>query len=147
MVSESYGFETFNATIETVIMGRTSFDQVLSFDVPWPYAGKQSLVMTHRNAPDVAIEDVSFVSGSAEAIAASLGDSSGDVWLMGGADVIGQFLDAGRADSLEIFVMPVLLGRGIPTFPRDRAGPGPDLELTESTAFTDGVVRLLYAAK
>jgi riboflavin biosynthesis pyrimidine reductase len=66
---------------------------------------------------------------------------------MGGADVIGQFLDAGLVDSIEIFVMPILLGNGILTFPRDRSGSGPALELTDSTRFDSGVVRLLYTAK
>jgi hypothetical protein len=82
-----------------------------------------------------------------ENIAAGLEGSKGDFWLIGGADVIGQFLDAGRVDSIEIFVMPVLLGKGIPTFPRDRSGPDPALELSESTGFGSGIVRLLYTAK
>ena len=128
-------------------MGRTSFDQTVSFDVPWPYPGKQTLVMTHRDLPAITIDDVSFVSGAAEDIAAGLDDTDGDVWLMGGADVIGQFLDAGLVDSIEIFVMPILLGNGILTLPRDRSGSGPALELTDSTRFDSGVVRLLYTAK
>jgi dihydrofolate reductase len=61
--------------------------------------------------------------------------------------VIGQFLDAGRVDSIEIFVVPVFLGNGIPTFHRDRAGPGPALKLADSTSFDSGVVRLLYTVK
>ena len=142
-----YGYAPFYETISTLVFGRTTFDQVLSFDVSWPYAGKQTLVMTHRDPPDVSIDGVSFVSRSAEDIAAGLEGSKGDVWLIGGADVIGQFLDAGRVDSIKIFVMPVLLGSGIPTFPRDRLGPGPALELSGSTSFDSGVVRLLYTAK
>ena len=67
-------------------------------------------------------------------------------WI-GGSDVIGKHLDAGRVESIKIFVMPVLLGSGIPTFPRDRSGPGPALELSGSTSFDSGVVRLLYTAK
>ncbi|MBT3396688.1 MAG: dihydrofolate reductase, partial [Alphaproteobacteria bacterium] len=81
--SEDYGYEAFAAGIKTVIMGRTSFDQTVSFDVPWPYAGKRSLVMTHRDPPDIAPDDVSFVSGAAQDIAAGLEDTDSDVWLMG----------------------------------------------------------------
>jgi hypothetical protein len=50
-------------------------------------------------------------------------------------------------DSIEIFVVPVFLGNGIPTFHRDRAGPGPALKLADSTSFDSGVVRLLYTVK
>ena len=145
--SDDYRYEAFSAGINTVIMGRTPFDQTVSFDVPWPYAEKRSLVMTHRAPPDVSPNDVSFVSGSAEDIAAGLDDTDGDVWLMGGADVVGQFLDAGRVDSIEIFVMPILLGNGIPTFSLARSGPAPALELADSTRFDSGVVRLLYTTK
>jgi dihydrofolate reductase len=85
-----YGYAPFYETISTLVFGRTTFDQVLSFDVSWPYAGKQTLVMTHRDPPDVSIDGVSFVSRSAEDIAAGLEGSKGDVWLIGGADVIGH---------------------------------------------------------
>jgi dihydrofolate reductase len=119
-----YGYNVFSATIATVVMGRTSFDQTLAFGT-WPYAGMRSMVLTHRDPPDVSVPDCSFVSGSEETIASGLDKSGGgDVWVMGGADVIGQFLDAGRIDSLELFLMPVLLGRGIPTFPLRNRGPG-----------------------
>ena len=124
--SADYGYEAFSATIGTVVMGRTSFDQTLAFGV-WPYTGKRSVVLTHRVPPAASIPECSFVSGFTKAIASDLETSSdGDVWVMGGADVIGQFLNAKRIDSIDLFVMPVLLGRGISTFPPRDPGAGLD---------------------
>ena len=144
--TESFGYEAFIATIDTLVMGRTTFDQVLSFDVRWAYAGKHCVVMTHRDTPDYFGRRRFVHRGRGRGYRGEFG------WI-GWRCLVGgwrrrDWTVPGRGPRrfLEIFVMPVLLGRGIPTFPRDRVGPGPDLHLTESEAFDSDVVRLLYAA-
>ena len=66
-----------------------------------------------------------------------------NVWLFGGAESISAFLDAGEVDEIMTFVVPVLIGEGIPLFaPRHRTIP---LTLLESKSFEDGVVLLHYS--
>jgi dihydrofolate reductase len=76
-------------------------------------------------------------------IAADLRQVAGrDIWLVGGAEVFGAFLDAGELDQLIVHVVPVLIGAGIPLpAPRRREVP---LRLLSSRRFSDGVVRLQY---
>lgn len=138
-----YGYDAFLASIDTIVMGRKSFDQVLGFG-KWPYPGKPSIVLTHRAAPRVDIPDIHFMNGEFGPLAEDIaGQAKGDIWIMGGADVIRGFLEVGRVDKLEIFVMPVLLGRGIPLFlAADRPRP---LKLVESHTWPEGVIQAVYA--
>lgn len=66
-----------------------------------------------------------------------------NIWMMGGASLIGSFLDAGSIDEFIIHVIPVLIGDGTPLIaPRHRTVP---LTLRSSRRYADGVVRLHYA--
>jgi dihydrofolate reductase len=140
---EAYGYDAFIAGIGTVVMGRTSFEQALAFG-EWPYPGRRSIVLTHRPARAPAGAEVEIRAGDVAALADELAHASSDgrdVWIMGGGNVIRQFLDAGRVDRLEIYVVPVLLGAGPPLFPD---GAPHDLALEAATALAGGVARLVY---
>ena len=137
-----YGYDEFLKGIGTLIMGRRTFDQVLGFG-EWPYEGKRTIVLSSRPAEalpagvEVRNAEVVAVAGELK----RLGD--GDVWLVGGGNVVRQFLDEGLLDDMEIFVMPVLLGGGAPLFPESASQAGLVLEGVQS--YPNGVVRLLYA--
>ncbi|GAB3407206.1 dihydrofolate reductase family protein [Schumannella luteola] len=77
-------------------------------------------VFTTRDLPVPAGADVRFVRGPvAEAlpqIRAAAGE--GDIWLVGGGDLVGQFDDAGALDELRLSYAPVTLGSGAPLLPR-----------------------------
>ncbi len=142
-----YGYEAFLASIGTVVMGRDSFELARS-SPEWPYPGRTAVVLTHRPLPDVDIPGLRAMEGEVARLAGDIrAGADGDIWLMGGGDVIQQFLSAGCVDTLDLYVIPVLLGRGIPLFPPGSAAPGASpraLELTESKAYPNHVVRLLY---
>ena len=137
-----YGYEDFLKSVGTLVMGRSTFDQVLGFG-DWPYKGKRAIVMTSR--------PVETLPGGVEvrnANAAAVADEAksfggGDVWLMGGGNVVRQFLDAGLIDEMELFVMPLLLGDGVRLFPGSPTQAG--LMLEDTQTYPSGVVRLLYA--
>lgn len=68
-----------------------------------------------------------------------------DVWLVGGGELIAAFLDAGEIDEFILHVMPVLIGEGLPLLaPRHREVP---LDLLDTHAYPDGVLRLRYAVR
>lgn len=64
-----------------------------------------------------------------------------DIWLMGGGALFRAMLDAGLVDGVEVTVMPVLLGGGVPLIP---AGMPHSLQLTESKSFPNGSVSMHY---
>jgi dihydrofolate reductase len=78
---------------------------------------------------------VEFVSEPIKAFATHLQEKNGkDIWMMGGAGIIASFLDEGEIDEFMIFVIPKLIGEGIPLIaPRRRTLP---LTLISCTKFT-----------
>ena len=145
---DDYGYAEFYAGVDALVMGRRTYDQVLGFG-EWPYAGKPAYVFTN-NPPDDNPHGVEFVAASPEEFAQTVAARhSGTVWLVGGGNLAEQFRLAGLIDEYLVFVIPVILGRGIPlTSPRhsgeSRKPPPTRLELVDSQAYDDGVVMLRY---
>lgn len=84
------------------------------------HGDRPTFVFTTRDLPKPAGADITFVSGSVvdalPALRAAAGDQ--DIWIVGGGDLAGQFLDAGLLDEIAVSVAPVLLTGGAPLLPR-----------------------------
>lgn len=140
--SSEMGYEEFISAIGTVVIGRKTFEQVLSFGVPWPYDDQRTVVLTSRPVDNLPPRTETY-AGDLQGLAAELRRAGGkDVWIVGGAKVVRQMLDQNLIDAIELFVIPVLLGDGIPLFDRSK-GTAP-LKLETAHPFTSGVVRLAY---
>ncbi len=144
----------FMATIGLMFMGRTTFDHALRLGVGNPAAGPpRAIVLTKR--PITGVPDptsVQTMSGSAKAVAKRLrADAAGlkgkkkDIWCMGGGRVLADFLAAGEIDAIDIGVMPIALGAGIPLFPP--GFPRTALKLVRCKPYSNGVIRLKYTVK
>jgi len=107
------------------------------------YGDKPTFVFTTRTLPVPVGADVRFVSGSVgealPAIRAAAGD--GDIWVVGGGDLAGQFLDAGALDEIALSVAPVALTGGAPALPRQIGADR--LRLVSATAVGQ-FARLVY---
>jgi dihydrofolate reductase len=143
-----YGFEEFAKTVDTIVWGRTTYEQY-GMKPPGlePFGpATRHIVLSHRPAPPGADPRVEFTSEPPTELARRLRAEPGkDVWLMGGGASAAAFLDAGEVDEVQVHAIPVLLGAGIPLF-----APAPrtvELSLTEARAFPDGVVRLAYRVR
>jgi dihydrofolate reductase len=140
------------ADAAVMVEGSTTYEWVLEHEdlVAHPekwqeyFGAKPTFVFTSRTLPVPEGADVRFVSGPVSAalpaIRAAAGD--GDVWVVGGGDLAGQFLDAGALDEIALSVAPVALAGGAPVFPRT---VGSDrLTLVSATAVGQ-FARLVYA--
>lgn len=110
---------------------------------PWPYQQPTWLFSSRPwELPPGA--DIRIVSGDVRPVQAAMRAAAGgkDLWIAGGGELAGQFLDAGLLDQLIIQVAPVTLGAGRPLLPRrlDR----PPLALQEARPFGQGFVELRY---
>lgn len=136
-----YGFADFLADISTLVMGRATYEQVRGTG-KWPYPGRRTVVVTSRSM-DTAPDEVEPWLGDIAQLAAELKAAEGDVWVMGGAKAIRAFLDVGAVERIQVLLMPVLLGGGIPLF-LPAIHPMPLLLLT-TRRYENGVVQLDYA--
>ncbi|GLK70846.1 dihydrofolate reductase [Ancylobacter dichloromethanicus] len=138
------GYGAFIATIGTVVMGRTTFETVAAMPGDWLYAGTRVLVVTSRPLAGAPAGVEPWHDG-VPALIAHLGESAGeDVWVVGGGGLQAAFIAAGALDRLDLFVIPVLLGGGVPLFPAE-ATPARRLTLVETESYANGMVRLRYA--
>ena len=137
-----YGYGEFYATVDTVLMGRKTYEQVLSFGGDYPYSGKRNIVFstTLENA-NPAIE---VVRSDLVTFVNHLRHSEGqDIWLVGGSELIQLFLKHRWIDELILFIQPIVLGDGIPLIATDTTLET-SLTLKSVCSFDTGAVRLSY---
>jgi len=114
---EPHGYDEFIASVDAIVIGRKTFETVLTFGA-WPYGDKRVVVLSHHPVDFSAVRGgaVEQMSEPPVAIAAKLAASgTHHVYVDGGITIQG-FLRAGLIDRLVITRVPVLIGEGIPLF-------------------------------
>ena len=136
---EATGYTTLMEQVDTLLIGRTTYDAVLGFE-PWPYVGKRVVVLSHRDF--VPRHGEQRREGSVQAVLAQLAaEGCRHVYLDGGA-VIRAGLSEGVVDSLTLSMLPVVLGKGVRLF--DGELPRSDWRLASTHSLPSGVVQLRY---
>ena len=140
---EPHGYEEFMATVDALVIGRKTFEKVLTFD-PWPYGSKRVVVLSQEplDLSKAVGGVVEQMSGSPSEIVARLAASGANNLYVDGGITIQRFLHAGLVQRLIITRVPVLIGSGIPLF-----GPLPqDVRLTHISTrhFPSGLVQSEY---
>jgi len=139
-----YGLPEFERSIDAKILGRKTFDRSLELGARFG-AGTVHYVFSRRRPPASLPPGVKFVTEPIAAFAEHIrGQAGKNVWMMGGGDIIGSFVDEGAIDEFVITVVPIFIGEGIPLLaPRHREVP---LRLLGVQQFPDGVVQLHYSS-
>jgi dihydrofolate reductase len=138
--SDEYGFHEFYDGIDAVVMGSATYEQILGFG--WPYGNTPGLVLTTRRLSTPEGPEIDFSDEpTGIAIRRYAGLHDGRVWVVGGGKVITEGLLQGAIDVLEMYVMPIVLGSGVPLFSSPYTSR---LDLTDTAAFSNGVVKLVY---
>jgi dihydrofolate reductase len=137
-----YGLPQFSRSTDAKILGRKTFDLSLKMGATFS-ADDMHYVFSRQPPPTSMPTGVEFVTESIRAFAERLRVEAGkNIWMMGGGEIIGAFLDEQAIDELIITVIPVFIGEGIPLIaPRHREVP---LRLLALEQFPDSVVQLHY---
>lgn len=107
------GYDEFMAAVDTVVLGRNTYEKVLTFDF-WPYEGKQVEVLSTTLAGNA--DERIIVHRTLDGLVQTLNDRGAKRVYADGGRVVQTFLRAGLLNELTITVVPVLIGRGIPLF-------------------------------
>ena len=137
--ADDYGYAAFFASIDTLVMGRSTYDVVLGF-ADWPFAGKRVVVLTNRDFESRHGEE-RHAGELAPLLERLAGEGARHVYLDGG-QVVQQGLAEGVVDELTISVVPVLLGSGRSLFRRGLPERG--LALSSAESYASGLVQLRY---
>ena len=120
---EPHGYDEFMATVDALVIGRNTFEKVLTFEA-WPYGKKRVVVLSSRPVDLSAVRGgvVEQMAGPPAEIVSRLATSGAHHIYVDGGITIQEFLRAGLIQRLIITRVPVLIGEGIPLFgtlPRD----------------------------
>jgi dihydrofolate reductase len=136
-------FVSLYAGVDTVLIGRRTYEMTLQPGAPpWPADWRIYVFSQTLDAAQHA--GVTVVSGNIGATVAALRSEPGrDIWLFGGGAMFRSLLDAGLVDTVEVAVVPVLLGAGVPLLP---PGATTKLTLTDQKTLPDsGILALAYS--
>jgi dihydrofolate reductase len=147
----NYGMGAFYKSIDTILWGRKTCDMAVDFQKKGVSGSAfdtnvKNYVFTRRPVQSGVPEGVEFVNEPIKAFTNRLRKQKGkNIWMMGGASIIGSFLDEAEIDDFMIHVIPTFIGEGIPLIaPGRRTVP---LKLISCTKFPDGVVKLHYTVE
>lgn len=115
--ADDAGYEEFYAGIGTLVMGRTTYDVCRRAMPSWPYGGKRLIVVTSSAIADLPPDAEVWSAGIDALIVHLRADSTQDVWIVGGGRLQQAFIDRDALDRLDQFIVPVILGGGIPLYP------------------------------
>jgi len=136
-----YGYTDFMASLDAVVMGRKTWEQAQRFE-SIPFTGKRVFVFS-RTLPPSSDERVLHVQGEIGSVVEALRQSfQRDLWLVGGGDLIRQFISEHLIDELRLFVHPIILGEGVPLFLHHSQRM--NLTFVASQSFPSGLLELRY---
>lgn len=126
--SEAPDMEPFTQTVSVFVMGSSTYEWLLTtenmLEHPEKWTGfvgdRPSYVFTSRDLPVPPGVDVRFLNSSVPDVLPTITETAGEgvVWVMGGGDLVGQFLDAGALDRIIMTLAPAFLASGKPLLPR-----------------------------
>jgi dihydrofolate reductase len=140
---QDYGYQEFMDTVDTIVLGRNTFELVVTFD-SWPYGGKKVVVLSSRPraVPSHLVDSVEWLSLPPQRLVGRLVAQGAIHLYVDGGKTIQEFLRAGLIDELTITRVPILIGTGVPLF-----GPlNQDIRLTHiaTRQFENGFVQSKY---
>jgi dihydrofolate reductase len=144
IIDSDIDFDSLFAEFDTVLMGRHTFVTVAQGGSgAWPGMKTFVFSQTLRQADH---PEVTMVADKSEEVLAALRAESGkDIWLFGGGLLFRSLLNAGLVDTVEVAVIPVLLGGGIPLIPPPAKQAR--LKLTGHKVYKTGIISLEYAVQ
>jgi dihydrofolate reductase len=135
-----YGYSDFLSTVDTVILGRKTYDWVTK-QTDFPHADKNTYVFTRTKKPDVG-KTVFYTGNMADLVRKLKSENGKNIFCDGGAQIVNELLRDDLIDEFIISVIPVLVGSGTRLFRDDR--PELKLKLVSAKTYDTGLIQLHY---
>jgi dihydrofolate reductase len=139
---EDYGYGEFMARVGAIVMGATTYEDDLGRG-EWPYGATPTWVFTHNDLARPATGTVHLTSAPIPEVLRDIrATTAANVFLVGGANLVDQFLAENAIDELILTIAPVLLGTGIRLFDQARQSRA---QLLAAKSYKTGLAQLRYA--
>ncbi len=141
---EDYGYNKFIKTIDTVIIGRRTYEWVIGQGYDFPHADKELYIITRKKQGNHS--NLRFYNGDLETLVRELKSKKGqNIFCDGGSQIVNQLLNKKLFDEMIISIIPVLIGNGIKLF--EKGTPEQELQLLSVKKYDSGLVQLHYKMK
>ncbi|MBN8692362.1 MAG: dihydrofolate reductase [Bacteroidetes bacterium] len=138
---EDYGYFDFIKSVDTVIIGRKTYDWVMKQVTEFPHADKPTYIITRHSKPSEG--NLHYYNGSLKELITKLKSEKGKtIFCDGGSQVVNALLKEKLIDEMIISIIPVMVGNGTRLFENER--PEQELHLVSSKSFEKGLVQLHY---
>ena len=138
---EDYGYSDFVKSVDTVILGRKTYDWVMTQVPEFPHADKNAFIITKTARPSIG--KTNFYTGKLKDLISKLKTEQGkNIFIDGGAEIVNEFLKENLIDEFIISIIPILVGNGTKLFKDGR--PEQTLELVSTKQFDKGLIQLHY---
>jgi dihydrofolate reductase len=143
---EDLGYYKFMETVDVLVMGRKTYEKVLSFGM-WPYEDSPVIVLSSNKIeiPNDLVKSVSCSSESPKELCARLGNEGAKRLYIDGGITIQRFLSEGLINDITITIIPVILGSGVPLF--GNSGNDISLKHVATKTYDFGFVQLTYEVR
>ena len=143
---EDYGYAEFTATIDTIILGRKTYDWVLKEIGSSHYDNGDRNIYVITRTPRPIVGKTKFYTGDLVELVQQLKNESGkNIYCDGGSEIVNELLKNDLIDEFIISVIPILVGDGTRLFKDGR--PEQQLELISTKTFDTGLTQLHYQRK
>ena len=140
---EDYGYFEFIKSVDTIIIGRKTYDHVVELGYEYPHDDEEVFIITRTERDSSALSNTRYFCGDLKELITDLKLKDGkNIYCDGGAEVVNHLLSEDLIDEFIISVIPILLGDGIPLFKSGR--PESKLNLINAVHFPKGLVQLHY---
>ncbi len=145
-MDQDYGMKDFFASVDVAVMGRKTYQKAVELAPGVTlFPGLEKYVFSHL-LPKGKQEHIEVVSDPPEVWAEALRTMPGkDIWLVGGGEMVREFLQKRLVNEIGISIHPRLLGDGIPLFAQPY--PETELELLRSKTYPSGLLQVFYRVK
>ena len=138
---EDYGYADFVKSVDTVILGRKTYDWVMTQVPEFPHADKNSFIITRTARPRIG--KTNFYTDNLKDLILRLKNEQGkNIFIDGGAEIVNELLNQTLIDEFIISIIPILVGNGTKLFKDGR--PEQKLELISTKQFDKGLTQLHY---
>jgi dihydrofolate reductase len=139
--NEDYGYHEFVKNVDTIIIGRKTYDTLVNMGFEYPHQDKNVWIITRNTS--LEHEVFTYYSGDLSTLIHELKAQPGSaIYCDGGAEIAHELMKFGLIDEFVISIVPVLLGDGIKLFSETR--PEHPLHLISVNTYESGLVQLHY---
>lgn len=138
---EDYGYGEFVKSIDTVIMGRKTYEKVLSYGIEFPHKKKKCYILSKTIKGSEG--NLEFFNDSIESLISMLKNEKGkNIFIDGGSEVVKELRSKNLIDQYIISIIPIMIGKGIRLF--KETDTENRVKLMDHKIFSTGLVQLKY---